>query len=109
MKTKTYLANSVLLRRVPDEHRASNGNCQFTIVVRAKSQKQVAELIGPGCSLGDLRDFCGIHEAGPKHASIPQRDGVIYYHVEHTKHGYVGKWFEYQPADRLQKIGISAP
>jgi len=93
---KTYIATSVMLYGVPDEHRAANGNCQYTIVVRAKNQKRVVELIGGGCTLAHLRDFCGIHLASDKHLAIPQKDEVIYYSVERAKQGYVGKWFEYE-------------
>jgi len=97
VRMKTYIASSVWLNKVEDRFRASNNNAQFTIVVRARSHKRVAELIGGNCSLYNLRSFCGIHEASPMHAEIPKLDDVIYYHVEDTKKGYVGKWLAYLP------------
>ena len=91
---KTFIALSVWLSNVPDEHRASNGCCQYLIVVRSKSKKRVCELLD--CSYSHMNNFCGLHEDDqPKFTNIPQKDEVIYYLVEHTKHGYVNKWFEY--------------
>lgn len=90
---KTYIANSVWLYGVEDRFRASNGNCQFTIVVRAKNQKRVAELIGGNCSLHHLQKFCGIRLASDAHANIPNRDNVIYYYVAHLDN----KWLAYLP------------
>lgn len=90
---KTYIASSVWLSRTDKRFHGNNGSRQFTIVVRAKSQKRVAELVG--VSLGDLRNFSGIHLASEIHASIPQRDEVIYFRAEH--HGpEFGKWFAYE-------------
>ena len=94
MRIKTYLANSVLLRHVPAEHRATNGNCQFTIVVRSASHRKVAEMLGPGCSLHCLRSFYGIHvDEARRH--IAKKDETIYYQPGHTANGYIQDWFEY--------------
>lgn len=106
-KLKTYLANSVWLHRVEDKYRASNGCKQFTIVVRAPNQRRVAELIGGNTSLRHLRVYGGIHEASEAHSSIPTMDEVIFYHVEDTKHGYVGKWLAYMP-NILSKLSAPA-
>ncbi len=97
---KTYLANSVLLRHVPEEHRATNGNRQFTIVVRATSQKKVAEMLGPGCSLNCLRDFYGIH-VDESRRDIAKKDGVIYYQPGQTAHADIKEWFEYEDKDKV--------
>lgn len=98
MKVKTYIATSVLLNKVENRFRGNNGNYQFTIVVRATSQKRVCELIGGNCSLSHLRNFCGIREISHEpFVSIPKKDDVIYYHVEHCRSGYVDRWLEYWP------------
>lgn len=98
-KMKTFMAMSVDLRPIPNKHRGSNQNAQFTIVVRAESRKKVAEMLGS--STHHLRDFCGIREldakAEPRYASIPKKDNVIYYHVEQTKFGFVNEWLEWTP------------
>lgn len=92
---KTYLANSMFLPYVPKEHLSNNNNCQFTIICRAKNQKKVAELLGT--SFSQVRNFGGIHVAAEQFQNIPQKDNTIYYHAEHTKTGYIDKWFEYIP------------
>ena len=95
---KTFLCSSVWLSGVPDAYRGNNGSCQFTIVVRAKTKKRVRELLD--CSNYTLNDFYGCHVAGKDHASIPQKDEVIYYKVEQSKIGWINKWFEYSPTTR---------
>lgn len=93
---KTFIALSVFLTDVPPEHRASNNNCQYTIVIRAKTKKFVKELLG--CSSYTLNDFYGLHVITQEpFINVPQKDGVIYYYVEHTKNGFLNKWFEYFP------------
>lgn len=92
---KTFISLSVFLFKVPKEHRASNNNCQYTVVVRAKTKKRVAELLE--VSQHALRTFHGCEIASPKHAAVAQKDEVIYYFVDSTKNGWVGKWFEYNP------------
>jgi len=94
---KTYISCSVFLPDVPAAHRSSNGNCQYTAVVRAPTKKRVAELLRT--SYGQLVNFHGCHEAGSLHLAIPKKDEVIYYLVEHAKTGFVGKWFEYSGRD----------
>lgn len=100
---KTYITNSVWLNNVPKAHRSSNGNAQFTALLRTNSQKQAAELLG--VSLGSLR-YNGIRIAPERIgyaanavpvAGIVVNDHTVYYRVEHTQNGYVGKWFEYSP------------
>lgn len=95
MKMKTFISFSVWLSKVPSEHRASNNNCQYTVLVRAKTKKRVAELLD--VSQHSLRNFHGCEIASPQYTAIPQKDEVIYYLVDHTKNGFVGKWFEYNP------------
>jgi len=92
---KTLISLSVFLPKVPKEHRSSNNNCQYTVVVRTKTKKRLAELLG--VSQHTLRNFYGCELAGPNHVGIPQKDEVIYYYVDMTKYGHVGKWFEYNP------------
>jgi len=92
---KTFICNSVLLPNVPEEHRACNGCFQYTVLVRAKTKKRVAELLR--CSYNMLHNFYGCCEATANHMSIPQKDETIYYLVEHAKDGWVNKWFEYTP------------
>lgn len=97
---KTFIANSVSLPNVPNEHRGNNGNCQFTVIIRAKSKKRVAELMSRPESVSStyrhLRMFCGIHEARGEHLDIPKKDEVIYYQPGHTRTGYYAEWVEYQ-------------
>ena len=103
MKTKLYVVNSAFLFDAPADHRASSGNCQFTVLVAAKNQKRVAELLGQ--SVSSLRRM-GIHETdgdigyGDSHravADIVEKEDTLYYHAGHTHKGYVDKWFEYRP------------
>lgn len=102
-KLKTYLALQVLLPHVPDAHSTPNGGKQYTILVRAANQREVAELVGG--TLRYLRVYGGIHEAPEAHgfhgehktAAIVKKDHVIYYQPGHTRSGYIGEWFEYQP------------
>lgn len=89
---KTYIASSVWLSRTDKRFHGNNGSRQFTIVVRAKSQRRVAELLAT--SLSTLRSFNGIHVAGEQHASIPQRDDTIYFRAERAPD--FGKWFAYE-------------
>ena len=107
MKTKVYIANSVFLNEVPNAHRGNNGNCQFNILVATTSQKRVAELTGT--SLSCLRRM-GVHEAGKEIGygderkpvcEIVTKDETIYYNVQQTHKGYVGKWFEYKPKKKV--------
>lgn len=94
---KTYLASSVWLWEVPKEHIASNGNRQYTILIKAKSKRAVCDLVGGAMSLHHLNNFCGAHVA-PEHigsgdkrravSDIVQDPGVIYY--EHWQ-----DWFRY--------------
>jgi hypothetical protein len=91
---KTYIVSSVFLFGVPAAHRGSNNNCQYTIVVRAKNQKRVGEILGQ--SVWSLRQM-GLHLAGPKHEEIAKKEEQIYYHPAHTRTGYIDKWFEYHP------------
>lgn len=93
---KTFICLSVFLSEVPKEHRAANGNCQYTVVVRAKTKKRVAELLEVSYHM--LNNFYGCHDCGDtEHAKVPQKDETIYYKVEMTKNGWVNKWFEYNP------------
>lgn len=83
-----YLANSVFLSKVPKEHRSLNGNCQFTVLVRAKSKKRVAEILDTTYS--NLDNFYGCHKASEQHLDIVKKDEVIYYDSDHR-----GAWIEY--------------
>ncbi len=83
---------------MPKEHVASNGNRQFTILVKAKSKRAVVELLGGGMTLHHLTGFCGCHVAPEelgfnkrrKVSDIVQEPSVIYY--EHQQ-----DWFKYTP------------
>jgi hypothetical protein len=92
-KIKTYLASLVHLRWVEDRFQASNGGKYYTVVIRANSKKQAAEIIG--CPLNHLNRM-GFREIQKDHrlGSIPVKPYVIYYHVEGTKTGFVDKWLE---------------
>lgn len=91
---KVFISNSVRLSRVPSEHRASNGNCQYTTMVRAKTKKRVAQILG--CSDHILRTFYGCMPTdNPEKIAVVKKDETIYYHIGHTKNGYVDKWAEY--------------
>lgn len=92
---KTYIASSVHLWKVPREHVAANGSRQFSILVRAPSQKAVAGLLRT--SLYQLRDFNGVHEFESdvigynrlRVADIIKKDNTVYYE-------WYNEWFEYE-------------
>jgi hypothetical protein len=92
---KTFLANSVFLRHVADRFRANNGNCQYTILVKASSRKRVAELLD--VTARQLREYHGIMEVGTSHQGIALEDEVIYFNPEHTVEGYINQWLPYRP------------
>jgi hypothetical protein len=101
---RIYSAMSVFLPDVPPEHRGNNNNCQFSVLIAASSQRRVAELLHT--SLSGLRNFNGIHEApqdigymteAKPVVEIVQKDETFYYFTEHTRSGFIGKWFEYVP------------
>ena len=101
---KTYLANSVWLDCVPKEHGAKNGSRQFTILIRAKSKKDVIKILNVSPYLAN--EIYGLHDVGDqdsvgfngehKFKDIIKKDNTIYYHVEHTINGYLNQWFEYK-------------
>jgi len=102
-KLKTFIALFVFLNKVEDKYRGNNGNCQFTIVCRAKSKKEVARILADSDDERDInRTYhflrtMGIHEASDKHKEIPQKDNTIYFQPEATKSGYYENWIEYAP------------
>ena len=105
-KLKTYIANSVWLRDVPEKHLSSNRGRQFAILVRASSQKEVAELIGGNTSLNQLREFNGIHEAPETVgyserqrlvSSIVVKDRTVYYEAREVSDISLRGWYEYHP------------
>ena len=99
---KIYLASSVQLSHVPAEHRSSsNGGCQFFILVRTTSKKEIVRILGT--SMYTLRYF-GCHEAGEhigfgenklRVADIVKKNNTVYYQAGHTRNGYNPQWFEY--------------
>lgn len=90
-KINIYLVSSVHLRWVEDRYQASNGGKYFTVLIRADSKKQAAEIIG--CPLHHLSRM-GFRAIEKDHrlAEIPVKPYAIYYHVEQTKNGWVDKW-----------------
>ena len=105
IKPKLYIASSVLLPGVPDEHRASNGCSQFTILVRTTSVKRLCYILDT--SYSHLVTFAGAHVTPEeeRHANIVPKDEIdqIYYRVEHTATGWLNKWFKYERPDWLAK------
>jgi hypothetical protein len=104
IKPKLYLAMSVLLSNVPEEHRGANGCRQFTILVRSTSIKRVAYVLDT--TVGHLTNFGGIHVDYP-HAdriSVVPEDEIdqIYYRVEHCVSGARG-WFKYKRSESQDK------
>jgi hypothetical protein len=101
MSLKIYMANAVWLRNVPKKHASSNGARQFTILVRAKNQKEVAALVEN--SLGHLRKYGGMSVAPEKFgydeehvpAEIVKKDHTVYYQPGATCSGWHLEWFEY--------------
>jgi hypothetical protein len=104
MKNKIYMANGVHLSYIPPEQRGSNGNAQFTILCLTTTKKRVAELCDRSTTVHHLNKYGGlcVRTDGKNgfhgehiHLDICKKPDTIYYFVEHTKNGYVGKWFEY--------------
>lgn len=90
---KTFWASSVPIRWIPDHHRASNGNNQCTVVVRAKTKKRAAEILG--VSLRYLNVWCGLHDVtGGKWDGLGVPDDSAFYQPGCTKNGWIREWFE---------------
>lgn len=105
MKLKVYMASAVWLDNVPEAHASLNGARQFTILCRAKNHQEVAALARN--SVGHLKKYGGIHEAPERFgftgehviADIVKKDRTIYYLPEHTRSGFIKRWFEYVPKE----------
>lgn len=72
MKPKVYIASSVVLHGVPDEHRAPNGCKQYFIVCKTTSKKRLAYILNTsvkaltdyGCRAVDDNEVKFIQHAG---------------------------------------------
>lgn len=100
---KTYLANSVWLDAVPEEHSSKNGNKQFSILIRAKSKKDVAKILNKSLYTLNVYGLHSMDNQGSigfngehKFENILKKDNTVYYLVKHTVGGYLNQWFEYK-------------
>jgi hypothetical protein len=94
MRYKVYLALSTWLRDLPKKYQASNGDCSRTVVCRTTTKKRVAELTGENLHRLNAMGLRVVTDE--KWANIAKKADVVYYHVQHTKHGYVDEWAEYK-------------
>ena len=102
-KLKAYMLSSVWLSQIPKEYVSNNGSRQFTVLVKAKNKKEVAEMLGQslyslnqmGFDERDENDVVGIKENRKRIGDIVQKDKTIYYHLEHIKNVDINKWMEY--------------
>lgn len=102
-RLKVFYASSVYLSWVPNEYLSSNGCAQFCVLIKAKSKVQAAEIIGQSVR---VLNRMGFREFDRHHSfySIPEKPYVIYYHVEHTKTGFVNKWLAEPPHRYANRI-----
>ncbi len=112
---KTFIALSVRLPNVEDKYRGGNNNCQYTILVRAKSKREVARILAGQYKDDEsrvngiyhsLRTFSGIRETDQKTIGfcgefvikdIIKKDNTIYFHADNpfSKGGSFNEWVEY--------------
>ena len=89
---KTYLALNVPIRGLPVEHRGGNGNSQCNVVVRAKTKKQVGEILRHDVRY--LNTYSSLHDVtGEKWDAIGVPDGYAYYQPGCCKGGWINDWF----------------
>lgn len=114
---KIFLANSVYLDKVENKYRGNNNNCQYTILVKTKSKKEVARILAGkyrddesrvNSVYSHLLNFHDIHEAPEKFgfkgehipSEIVKKEDVIYFNPAHTKTGFYDIWVEYTPYEK---------
>ncbi len=100
--TKLFMASSAFVRECHPSHRSGNGNCQFTVLVRAKTAAQAAAVIGAplsalrrfGFSIRKPEDRLGkvFRPDAPTLGEVAAKEGVVYYGTQ------LCEWFE-APAD----------
>lgn len=97
---KIFIAYGIRLPQVPTEHLAVNGDCRFTILVRAATPERAAELIPDQVGLrmsGWVRSApvtlgLGCGNGLQKAAAVALKSEVIYYLPGPPVEG----WFEYK-------------